>query len=172
MGVQKRQASACDASKPGRSTAASKTQPMMFKEAEHPFRPPAPRVLGFRASRKPRRKGMGKGAAAPPFPCLFCSRTDRISVLTGQGRSSSCKIWEVGTQSPLTWTFQPSSILLPSGFRSLDGRALSLEKTGNLGFPVFCSQQSDYPISCHLQMAAQFAISVLRIMERRELRDA
>lgn len=27
-------------SKPGRSTAASKTQPMMFKEAEHPFRPP------------------------------------------------------------------------------------------------------------------------------------
>lgn len=132
-----------------------------------------PRVLGFRASRKPRRKGMGKGAAAPPFPCLFCSRTDRISVLTGQGRSSSCKIWEVGTQSPLTWTFQPSSILLPSGFRSLDGRALSLEKTGNLGFPVFCSQQSDYPISCHLQMAAaQFAISVLRIMERRELRDA
>lgn len=130
-------------------------------------------VLGFRASRKPRRKGMGKGAAAPPFPCLFCSRTDRISVLTGQGRSSSCKIWEVGTQSPLTWTFQPSSILLPSGFRSLDGRALSLEKTGNLGFPVFCSQQSDYPISCHLQMAAaQFAISVLRIMERRELRDA
>lgn len=133
----------------------------------------APRVLGFRASRKPRRKGMGKGAAAPPFPCLFCSRTDRISVLTGQGRSSSCKIWEVGTQSPLTWTFQPSSILLPSGFRSLDGRALSLEKTGNLGFPVFCSQQSDYPISCHLQMAAaQFALSVLRIMERRELRDA
>ena len=132
-----------------------------------------PRVLGFRASRKPRRKGMGKGAAAPPFPCLFCSRTDRISVLTGQGRSSSCKIWEVGTQSPLTWTFQPSSILLPSGFRSLDGRALSLEKTGNLGFPVFCSQQSDYPISCHLQMAAaQFALSVLRIMERRELRDA
>ncbi len=132
-----------------------------------------PRVLGFRASRKPRRKGMGKGAAAPPFPCLFCSRTDRISVLTGQGRSSSCKIWEVGTQSPLTWTFQPSSILLPSGFRSLDGRALSLEKIGNLGFPVFCSQQSDYPISCHLQMAAaQFAISVLRIMERRELRDA
>ena len=134
------------------------------------------RHLGFLVSgrsRKPRRKGMGKGAAAPPFPCLFCSRTDRISVLTGQGRSSSCKIWEVGTQSPLTWTFQPSSILLPSGFRSLDGRALSLEKTGNLGLPVFCSQQSDYPISCHLQMAAaQFAISVLRIMERRELRDA
>lgn len=28
------------AAKPGRSTAASKTQPMMFKEAEHPFRPP------------------------------------------------------------------------------------------------------------------------------------
>lgn len=118
-------------------------------------------------------KRHGKGAAAPPFPCLFCSRTDIISVLTGQGRSSSCKIWEVGTQSPLKWTFQPSSILLPSGFRSLDGRALSLEKTGNLGFPIFCSQQSDYPISCHLQMAAaQFAISVLRIMERRELRDA
>lgn len=37
MGVQKRQASACDASKPGRSTAASKTQPMMFKEAGIPF---------------------------------------------------------------------------------------------------------------------------------------
>lgn len=30
---------------------------------------------------------MEKGAAAPPFPCLSCSRTDRISVLTGQGRS-------------------------------------------------------------------------------------
>ena len=42
--------------------------------------------------------------------------------LTGQGRSSSCKIWEVSTQSPLLWTFRPSSILLPSGFRSLVGR--------------------------------------------------
>lgn len=134
------------------------------------------RHLGFLVSGQagnPAEKAWERVRRHPPFPCLFCSRTDRISVLTGQGRSSSCKIWEVGTQSPLTWTFQPSSILLPSGFRSLDGRALSLEKTGNLGFPVFCSQQSDYPISCHLQMAAaQFALSVLRIMERRELRDA
>lgn len=85
----------------------------------------APRVLGFRASRKPRRKGMEKGAAAPPFPCLFCSRTDRISVLTGQGRSSSCKIWEAYIQSHVNETFPYTSILLPSGFRSLDGRTLA-----------------------------------------------
>ena len=89
----------------------------------------APRVLGFRASRKPRRKGMGKGAAAPPFPCLFCARTDRISVLTGQGRSSSCKIWEAYIQSHVNETFPYTSILLPSGFRSLDGRTLTLNES-------------------------------------------
>ena len=53
--------------------------------------------------------------------------------LTGQGRSSSCKIWEVGTQSPLKWTFQPSSILLPSGFRSLYGRVLAYHTRVVLG---------------------------------------
>lgn len=42
--------------------------------------------------------------------------------LTGQGRSSSCKIWEAYIQSPLPRTFPYASILLPSGFRSLIGR--------------------------------------------------
>ena len=49
----------------------------------------------------------------------------------------SCKIWEVGTQSPLKWTFQPSSILLPSGFRSLDGRALTLGNSAISDYRVF-----------------------------------
>lgn len=55
--------------------------------------------------------------------------TDRISVLTGQGRSSSCKIWEAYIQSHVNETFPYTSILLPSGFRSLDGRTLTLSES-------------------------------------------
>lgn len=74
-------------------------------------------------------KRHGKGCGGTPFPCLFCSRTDRISVLTGQGRSSSCKIWEAYIQSHVYETFPYTSILLPSGFRSLDGRTLTLSES-------------------------------------------
>lgn len=109
----------------------------------------APRVLGFRASRKPRRKGMGKGAAAPPFPCLFCSRTDRISVLTGQGRSSSCKIWEVYVQSPLLWISPTLPSCSRAAFGALTGERLRFLKHGNLGLPSSSSQQSDYRFSCY-----------------------
>ena len=45
--------------------------------------------------------------------------------LTGQGRSSSCKIWEAYIQSHVNGTFPYTSILLPSGFRSLYGRVLA-----------------------------------------------
>ena len=51
--------------------------------------------------------------------------TTLAQALTGQGRSSSCKIWEAYIQSHVNETFPYTSILLPSGFRSLYGRVLA-----------------------------------------------
>lgn len=93
---------------------------------------PRCRHLGFLVSGRagnPAEKAWERVRRHPPFPCLFCSRTDRISVLTGQGRSSSCKIWEAYIQSHVNGTFPYTSILLPSGFRSLDGRTLTLSES-------------------------------------------
>ena len=53
--------------------------------------------------------------------------------LTGQGRSSSCKIWEAYIQSHVNETFPYTSILLPSGFRSLYGRVLAYHTRVVLG---------------------------------------
>ena len=53
--------------------------------------------------------------------------------LTGQGRSSSCKIWEAYIQSHVNGTFPYTSILLPSGFRSLYGRVLAYHTRVVLG---------------------------------------
>ena len=43
--------------------------------------------------------------------------------------SGSCKIWEAYIQSHVNETFPYTSILLPSGFRSLDGRTLTLNES-------------------------------------------
>ena len=51
------------------------------------------------SSGRHRLPGQKIGAAAPLFPVREGSRTATIAVLTDQGRSSSCKIWEVYIQS-------------------------------------------------------------------------
>ena len=76
--------------------------------------------------------------------------------LTGQGRSSSCKIWEAYIQSHVNETFPYTSILLPNGFSGLDGRALALWKTGNLELPVFSGRQPCRSISHRLQTRRRY----------------
>ena len=51
------------------------------------------------SSGRHRLPGQEIGAAAPLFPVREGSRTATIAVLTDQGRSSSCKIWEVSVQT-------------------------------------------------------------------------
>ena len=63
-------------------------------------------------------------------------------------------MWEAYIQSHVNGTFPYTSILLPSGFRSLDGRALALREIGNLGLPILVTQQSERSLSCLSQTVA------------------
>ena len=105
------------------------------RSAVHAARLIVPQVSGGPPSRVENR-----GGGTPIFNPGRLSHC-LTAVFTGQGRSSSCKIWEVYGQTPLLWTFPSLPSCSRAALVTLTGGCPRFEKTGIFGLPVFGSRR-------------------------------
>ena len=115
------------------------------------------RHLGFLVSGRagnPAEKAWERVRRHPLFHAFSALALIEYQCSPAKAALTSRKMWEAYIQSHVNGTFSYTSILLPSGFRSLDGRALALREIGNLGLPILVTQQSERSLSCLSQTVA------------------
>lgn len=115
------------------------------------------RHLGFLVSGRagnPAEKAWERVRRHPLFHAFSALALIEYQCSPAKAALTSRKMWEAYIQSHVNGTFPYTSILLPSGFRSLDGRALALREIGNLGLPILVTQQSERSLSCLSQTVA------------------
>ena len=104
-----------------------------------------------------RAHGTQKGVASPLFPCRERSRTAILAVLTGQGRYSSCKMWERVLKSRHKAAFSsPFHLAFRADLGSFPEGVLSMRMASSLKFhsTVLKSAESQFRDFSFCQTAA------------------